>query len=46
MPSSKRVEEDTPPGPADDAEAADLPALTIPPEKVCFVIFKAREFDA
>ncbi|HEX5998096.1 MAG TPA: DUF3775 domain-containing protein [Hyphomicrobiaceae bacterium] len=23
-----------------------MPALTIPPEKVCFVIFKAREFDA
>lgn len=28
--------------PADD----DAPALTISPEKVCFIIIKAREFDA
>ncbi len=26
--------------------AAPLPALTISPEKVCFVVVKAREFDA
>ena len=26
--------------------AEDMPALAISPEKVCFVIFKAREFDA
>jgi hypothetical protein len=33
---------DQPPSPPDE----DGPTLTISPEKVCFVIFKAREFDA
>lgn len=28
------------------AEGGDAPALTISPEKVCFIIIKAREFDA
>ncbi len=27
-------------------EAADLPELSISPEKVCFIVVKAREFDA
>jgi hypothetical protein len=39
MPRSTRVEEDTP-------SESELPALAISPEKVCFVIVKAREFDA
>lgn len=30
----------------DDAGPEDGDALTISPEKVCFIIFKAREFDA
>ena len=28
------------------AESEDAPALTISPEKVCFIIIKAKEFDA
>jgi hypothetical protein len=41
MPRTEQVED------AQGAEAqAELPALTISPEKVCFVIVKAREFDA
>jgi hypothetical protein len=39
---TKRIEEDSPTDPA----AADAPALAVSPEKVCFVIVKAREFDA
>jgi hypothetical protein len=31
---------------AKSVEAQDLPALAISPEKVCFVVVKAREFDA
>ena len=27
------------------AKAKDLPTLTISPEKVCFIVVKAREFD-
>jgi hypothetical protein len=33
------------PSPADDA-ATTTPALSISPEKVCFIVVKAREFDA
>jgi hypothetical protein len=32
--------------PADASPEGDEPALTISPEKVCFLIMKAREFDA
>ena len=33
--------------PAEDAAATETtPALSISPEKVCFVVVKAREFDA
>jgi hypothetical protein len=42
---SRRTEEESPPPPAQD-EADELPTLSISPEKVCFIIFKAREFDA
>jgi len=31
--------------PAEDATTA-TPALSISPEKVCFIVVKAREFDA
>jgi hypothetical protein len=31
--------------PTEESAADDLPALAISPEKVCFVIIKAREFD-
>jgi Protein of unknown function (DUF3775) len=37
MPQPTRIEADSPP---------DLPALAISTEKVCYVILKAREFDA
>ena len=37
MPRSKRIEADSP---------SDMPALAISPEKVCYIILKAREFDA
>jgi hypothetical protein len=40
MPRSKPVEEEK-----DQESAPELPALAISPEKVCFVIVKAREFD-
>lgn len=33
------------PSPADDA-ATTTPTLSISPEKVCFIVVKAREFDA
>jgi hypothetical protein len=45
MPRAKQTQEKSPPAPAADA-AEDQPALTIPPEKVCYLVFKAREFDA
>jgi hypothetical protein len=35
-----------PPRQIEVAADEDLPELTISPEKVCFVIIKAREFDA
>jgi hypothetical protein len=41
MPRSKPIEDDT-----SQESAPDLPALAISPEKVCFVIVKARAFDA
>jgi hypothetical protein len=44
-PRSRQIEEETPPASAPDA-ADDLPALTISPEKVCYIILKAREYDA
>ncbi|HLG81020.1 MAG TPA: DUF3775 domain-containing protein [Bradyrhizobium sp.] len=31
---------------ADNDTAANLPTLSISPEKVCFIVVKAREFDA
>ncbi len=34
------------PSQTDLRESAEEPTLTIPPEKVCFIIIKAREFDA
>ena len=34
------------PDPGGTAEGEEAPALTISPEKVCFIIIKAREFDA
>ena len=37
MPRPTRIEADSPP---------DLPAMAISAEKVCYVILKAREFDA
>jgi uncharacterized protein DUF3775 len=40
MPRPKAIEEKK-----DQGSAPELPALTISPEKVCFVIVKAREFD-
>ena len=49
MPSPKQKEKAPPSRSApDDAldDADQQPSLTISPEKVCFVIFKAREFDA
>lgn len=45
MPRSKLIEEDMPPNPAPDT-GEELPALTISPEKICFIVFKAREFNA
>jgi hypothetical protein len=41
MARSTRIEEDSSPEGTDEA-----PTLAISPEKVCFVIVKAREFDA
>jgi hypothetical protein len=41
---SRQTEEESPPPSAQDA-ADELPTLSISPEKVCFIIFKAREFD-
>ena len=35
----------TKPKQSEDSSPEELPALTISPEKVCFVITKAREFD-
>ena len=32
--------------PVEESSSAELPALAISPEKVCFVIIKAKEFDA
>ena len=49
MPRSRQIDEETPRAslPSAGPNAGDEPpALTISPEKVCFVIFKAREFDA
>jgi hypothetical protein len=43
MPHLKQMEEVTRSAP-DDAD--DMPSLTVSPEKVCFIVFKAREFDA
>jgi Protein of unknown function (DUF3775) len=40
MPRPKAIVEEK-----DEGSAPELPALTISPEKVCFVIVKAREFD-
>src|SRR5262245_28570209 len=48
MPRSKRGEEDTlqnTSGSAPDG-GPELPALAVSAEKVCYVIVKAREFDA
>jgi hypothetical protein len=45
MPHPKRIEEKPPPAAASEA-ADELPALTISPEKVCFIILKTREYDA
>lgn len=44
-PRSRQREDETPPASAQDA-ADELPTLSISPEKVCFIIFKAREFNA
>jgi hypothetical protein len=46
MPRAKRIERTPPPSTADDAEEEQQPSLTISPEKVGFIILKAREFDA
>jgi hypothetical protein len=35
----------TPPKQIEESSPEELPALAISPEKVCFVIIKAREFD-
>jgi hypothetical protein len=45
MARSTRIEEDSPPEAAPES-SEELPPLAISPEKVCFVIVKAREFDA
>jgi hypothetical protein len=45
MPRSKRIDQEPPLDAPDEADE-ELPALGISPEKVCFVIVKAREFDA
>jgi hypothetical protein len=44
MPRTERIENEPEPEPGAEAQA-ELPALTISPEKVCFVIVKAREYD-
>lgn len=44
-PRSRQSDEKSSPASAPDAGDA-LPALTISPEKVCFIILKAREYDA
>jgi hypothetical protein len=41
MPRPRQIEEGVEP-----ESGPELPALTVSPEKVCFIIFKAREFDA
>lgn len=41
MPRTRQIEEQPPSEPT-----TELPALNISPEKVCYVILKAREFDA
>ena len=43
MPRSKLIDEDMPPAPDTGEEP---PALTISPDKVCFITFKARQFEA
>ena len=48
MPGARRIKRTTtqPSTIADNAEEEQQPSLSISPEKVCFIIFKAREFDA
>jgi hypothetical protein len=48
MPGARRIKRTTtqPSTTADNAEEEQQPSLSISPEKVCFLIFKAREFDA
>jgi hypothetical protein len=46
MPRPKQKEEKATPPPRAPDDADEQPSLTVSPEKVCFIIFKAREFDA
>jgi hypothetical protein len=45
MPRSSRIKRETPPESAPD-ESDNPPALAVSADKVCFVVVKAREFDA